>query len=195
MHATGPLLEDATVRYVIDSKESTFTVKANSTGLLSAFAHSPTIAIRDFQGVTSFIPNGGSLDSARVDLKILAESLVVAGDVSEKDRQEIDDRMHHEVLESDRFPEIVYECTRAQASGSGDRYWVALHGELTLHGVTHTLPVSARVMIENDSLRATGEFSVRQSEYGITPVSAAGGAIRVKDELKCSFNILAHKRE
>ena len=44
--------------------------------------------------------------------------------------------MCDEVLETDRFPEIVYECSRVSASGSGDRYWVALNGELTLHGVT-----------------------------------------------------------
>src|SRR5579863_1137971 len=107
VHATGPLLEDATVRYVIDTKESTFTVKAFCTGLLSAFGHNPTIAIRDFQGLASFIPAGGSLEGARVDVRIQADSLEVADDVSEKDRKEIYDRMHNEVLESDRFPEIV----------------------------------------------------------------------------------------
>ena len=195
MHATGPLLEDAAVRYVIDTQGSKFFVKAFSTGLLSAFGHNPTIAIRDFQGDASFVPNGSTLDGARVQIRIQADSLEVADDVSDKDRQEIYHRMHAEVLESNRFPEITYECSRAKASGSGDRYWVALTGMLTLHGVTQALPVSARVVVEGNSLRASGDFTVRQSDYGITLVSAAGGAIRVKDELKCTFDILARKQE
>jgi len=103
--------------------------------------------------------------------------------------------MRSEVLETDRFPEIAYGCTRAAASGNGDRYWVSLNGELTLHGVTKSLPVSARVVINGSSLRATGEFTVKQSDYEITPVSAAAGAIRVKDELKCTFDIVARKQE
>jgi len=194
VHATGPLLEDDTVRYVIDSKSSKFVVKVFATGLLSAFGHDPKIAIREFQGNASFSPNGGALDDARVDIRIQANSLEVADDVSDKDRQDINHRMHTEVLEKESFPEIVYECTRVKTSGSADRYWAALNGELTLHGVTHPMPVSARVVIDGDSLRAWGEFTVRQSEYEIAPVSAAGGAIRVKDELKCTFDIVARKQ-
>jgi len=194
VHATGPLLEGATVRYVTDAKSSKFFVKAFSTGLLSAFGHNPTIAIRNFQGDASYSTNGGALEGARVSIRIQADSLEVADDVSDKDRLEINHRMHSEVLGTDRFPEIVYECSRVNASGAGDRYWVALNGDLTLHGVTQSMPISARVIIEGDSLRASGEFTVRQSEYEIAQVSAAGGAIRVKDELKCTFDIVARRQ-
>lgn len=37
--------------------------------------------------------------------------------------------------------------------------------------------------------------SVRQSEYGIAPVTAAVGAIRIKDEVKCTFDIVAREQE
>jgi polyisoprenoid-binding protein YceI len=75
--------------------------------------------------------------------------------------------MCEEVLETDRFPEISYECSKISANGSGDRYWLASNGELTLPGVTKPLPVSARAVIAGNTVRATGEFSVRQSEFGI----------------------------
>lgn len=42
-----------------------------------------------------------------------------------------------------------------------------------------------------ESLRAHGEFPLRQTEYGIKPVSAAGGTIKLKDELKFTFDIVA----
>ena len=37
------------------------------------------------------------------------------------------------------------------------------------------------------------DFALRQSEFKIKPVSAAGGTIKVKDELKFSFEIVAVK--
>ncbi|HTW30685.1 MAG TPA: YceI family protein [Candidatus Sulfotelmatobacter sp.] len=194
MHATVPLTEDATVRHIIDPKQSNFVIQVFATGLLSAFGHDPRIAVRDFYGNVDFTPGAGSLAGARLSLGIHAESLEVLDDISEKDRREIDRRIRQEVLETDQFPAITYECPRVTGSGSGDRYWAALNGDLTLHGVTRSMPVSARVTVNGDSLRAAGEFTLRQSDYRIAPVSAAAGTIRVKDEVKCTFDIVAHKQ-
>ena len=44
-------------------------------------------------------------------------------------------------------------------------------------------------------VRASGEFSLLQSNYGIPPVSVAGGALKLKDELKFAFDIVARKQE
>jgi polyisoprenoid-binding protein YceI len=194
VHATKPL-EDPTVRYVIDAKASTFSVQVFATGLLASFGHDPKIAIRNFQGDVNFNLTGLTLEHGRLNISIQATSLDVVDDISEKDRQEIHRKMCNEVLEIDRFPEIIYECSRVSASGSGDRFWVALNGELSLHGVTKAHPVSARVTVDVTSVRAAGEFSVRQSDYEIAPVSAAAGAIKIKDEVKCTFDIVARKQD
>ena len=47
--------------------------------------------------------------------------------------------------------------------------------------------------IKGETLRAAGDFSMRQSDYEIRPVSAAGGTVKLKDELKLSFDITARK--
>lgn len=182
-----------TVRYLIDAKRSTFIVRGFATGMLSAFAHSPTIAITDFQGEVEW--SSSALEDASLRLVIQAASLNVTDDISDKDRREIEHKMHHEVLEADGFSEIIYECPRVssiQKLGEG-LFTVVLNGELSLHGVTRTQPVSARVTLNGDTLRAAGDFSVRQSDYEIKPVSAAGGTVKLKDELKLSFNITARK--
>ena len=185
--------EAATVRYVIDAKGGRFTVQAFATGLLSVFGHNPIIAISDFEGEISLNPD--ALEQSSLRLVIHAASLTDTDDISEKDRNEINRNMHQEVLESDSYSDIVYECSRLTASKTGeDQYWVALNGELTLHGVKRTQPVSARVSLTGDKLRAAGDFSVRQSDYEIKPVSAAGGTIKLKDELKLSFDIAARKQ-
>ena len=195
VHATRPQAEDATVHYVIDPQGSTFIAQAFATGLLSSFGHSPKLAIRDFKGELSFSQNGMSIEGARLNISIQADSLEVTDDIAEKDRQEIHRKMRDEVLETDRFPE-----NRVSVFASlGKRQWCSILGRIERRvDVTwsdSTVPVSARAVINGSSLRAVGEFSVRQSQFGIAPVSAAAGAIKIKDEVKCTFDILARKQE
>jgi polyisoprenoid-binding protein YceI len=192
--STVEAAQATTVRYLIDAKVSRFTVRAFATGMLSAFAHSPTIAIPDFQGEVQF--GSSTLEDASLHIVIQAASLAVTDDISDKDRQEIQRRIHDEVLETDGFPEIVYDCPRissTQRIGDG-QYTVALNGELALHGVTRNQPVSARVTLKGDILRAAGEFAVRPTDYEIKPVTAVGGTIKLKDELRLSFDISARKQ-
>lgn len=170
-------------------------MQAFSTGLLSAFGHNPRIAIRDFQGEAQFSRTNGGIDGARVDLSVASTSLEVIDDISEKDKAEINRTMHEQVLETGGFPEITYACSQVSASGNGDRLWVALNGELTLHGVTRALPISARVVINGMLLRASGEFAIKQTDFEITPVQVAAGAIKLKNELKCTFDLVARKQE
>jgi hypothetical protein len=44
-------------------------------------------------------------------------------------------------------------------------------------------------------LRASGDFILKQSDYGIKPVIVAGGALKLKDELKFSFEMVARAKE
>jgi polyisoprenoid-binding protein YceI len=138
--------------------------------------------------------NPAALEQSTLHIVIHAASLAVTDEMNDGDREEIERRMHQEVLESDGYPDIVYECSKLTASKTGEgQYWVALNGELSLHGVTRSQPVSARVTLNGDTLRAAGDFSVRQSDYEIKPVSAVGGTVKLKDELKFSFDITARK--
>jgi hypothetical protein len=56
-----------------------------------------------------------------------------------------------------------------------DQYWVTLNGDLTIHGVTCSRTVSARV-IDWNSLRAFGNFSLLQTDYDLKLASVAWGA-------------------
>jgi hypothetical protein len=64
--------------------------------MLSAFGHDPTIEIPDFQGEVQF--SSGGLEDASLRLVIQTAALTVTGDISLKDRQEIERRMRDEVL-------------------------------------------------------------------------------------------------
>jgi hypothetical protein len=49
--------------------------------------------------------------------------------------------------------------------------------------------VDAELLVFNDGVRLAGRSVLRMSEYGIAPVTALGGAIRLKDELRVSFDL------
>jgi polyisoprenoid-binding protein YceI len=179
--------------YAIDPGISRFTVRVFASGMFSAFGHNPTLAVRDLEGEAEFSPD--ALDEARLLIKIKAASLTVTDNISDKDRRELEAAMNQDVLETSRYPEIIFESTKVSASKAGDtQFFINLVGTLTLHGVSNNQAVAAQVSLTGDMLSAHGEFSVLQSAYGIKPVSVAGGALKVKDELKCSFDIVARKK-
>ena len=183
-----------TPRYVLDPMLSRFTVRAFATGFLSAFGHSPTISLRDFTGEAQFDPSHP--ESGRLHIALNARSLSVTNDVSDKDRREMEREMHENVLESAKYPEITYDCPQVSVDNAENgKESIKLLGKLTLHGVTRSQPIHARLAINGDMLHAFGEFTIRQSDYNIKPISAIGGGLKVKDELKFSFDIVGRKQE
>jgi polyisoprenoid-binding protein YceI len=181
-----------TVEYRIDVGVSRFTIRTFASGMLAALAHNPTFAVRKYEGAVEFDPEHPT--SASLTLKIAAPSLELVDDVSAKDRREISRVMHEEALEDDKYAVILYECptSAATVAKTGDgQFDITLNGQLTLHNVTRPQTVHARVVASPAMLRAFGEFAVKQTDYGIRLVSAAGGTIKVKDELKCAFDLVA----
>jgi polyisoprenoid-binding protein YceI len=183
---------DAVVRYVVDPRASQFTVQAFASGLISAIAHSPKISIRGYTAETTFVP--GTLANAKLKVIVKSNTLEVLDEMREADRREIHRVMFDEVLESKRYPEIVFEST----SISGDKLKenlnrVNVEGRLVLHGVTSHQSFFCQVAFGDDSFRAYGEFTLLQSEYGIRIASIAGGTLKLQDELRFSFYVVGRK--
>jgi polyisoprenoid-binding protein YceI len=61
---------------------------------------------------------------------------------------------------------------------------VVLKGEFLLHGQPQPLTVEAQVEKKEGQLHLRGEFTILQSDFGITPYKAALGTVGVADELK-----------
>ena len=169
-------------------------VQVFSTGILSVLGHNPRIAVRDIRGEVQFASRGSALEDVRVRVIINPRSSEVVDDISDKDRREIHRQMYDEVLEVERYAGISYDFSSPKIEGNGGQYSSVMSGELTLHGESHPFAVPVRVFIMGDTLKASGEFSVSQKQYGIAPVTVAGGAIKLKDEVKCTFNIVARKQ-
>jgi polyisoprenoid-binding protein YceI len=184
-----------TVRYELNSAQSEFTVQAFAAGLFSGFGHNPTVGIREFTGEAQFSPD--ALYDGSLRLVINAKSLEVLDDVKEKDKQEIERVMHTEVLETARFPEIIFQSTSTTLTKINDvRYKAKIIGDLTMHGTTRNgLWIMPQMNLNGDELTATGNFTIKQTDYGIKLVSIAAGALKLKDELKFTFNLVGNKSE
>jgi hypothetical protein len=65
---------------------------------------------------------------------------------------------------------------------------------MSLHGMENAQAMQAQLVLSDGSLRAYGEFRLRQTDYGLTIASVAGGMLRIKDELKFVFFIVARKQ-
>ena len=181
----------STVRYVFDPTVSRFTVQAFATGLLSMFGHNPTIAIRDFDGGVEFIP--GTYENAFVNMNVNTATFEVLDEMKHNDREKLQDEMFDKVLDVARFSRAVFESNRIEVQSQTAPLVVHVDGQLNLRGVTQPHSFSARVSHSDASLRIFGDFSLLLSDYGIRPVSVAGGALRLKDELKFRFEIVAKR--
>jgi polyisoprenoid-binding protein YceI len=180
-------------RYQLDARQSKFTVQAFATGLLAGFGHNPGIGIRDFTGEVQFDPN--RLTEAALRLTIKANSLAVLDDVKEKDRREIEQAMFDEVLEVRTYPEITFQSTSTTVTRIvAGRYKARIIGDLTLHGVTrNNLWIMAQITVDGDKLTAQGDFSLKQTDFNIKLVSVAAGALKLKDELKFTFDLVGRQ--
>lgn len=185
--------ESGVVRYRLVPAQSTFTVQAFAEGLLSAFGHDPVLAIKDFSGEVQFVP--GSFEAASVKMTVKADSIVLSTEVKEKDRIEMEQTVREQVLEIAKYPEIVFVSSNISVTKLAEgRYRARVIGDLTFHGATQkNLWITPEVTVSGESLSAKGMFSLKQTDFGIKPFSAAAGTIKLKNELKFSFDIAAEK--
>jgi len=178
-----------TVRYQIDPSRSCFTVQAFATGMLSVLPHSPTFAVGEFAGRITL---DDTVESLRLEITVSADSLVLVDKVSAADRQEIESRMRREVLETAANPQVTLQAGVVESERvAAGQYRLRLSGRLSLHGVTEPVDIDAELSVYQDGVRLRGEFPLRLSDYRIRPVTALGGAIKLKNELKLSFDVSA----
>ena len=101
--------------------------------------------------------------------------------------------LHGEVLRSEQFPSIKFRSvsvTNIQKSGNNRSF--TLNGDLTLRGVTRRVAFPVKVTLNGNQLRATGEENIKQTDFNITPYSGGLGTIKIGDQLKVSFIIVAN---
>ena len=167
----------------VDVDRSTLTISVSKSGLFSAFADNHLVRARLAEGsLTPDPPGAASIVVHARDLEVLDP------DLPADKRREVQARMlGPEVLDADRYGEIAFASTAIQPAGSD--HWTVT-GELRLHGRAQTLTFD----VARSAGAYRGRARIRQRDFGITPISIAGGTVKVKDELLVEFSIVARDR-
>lgn len=96
-----------------------------------------------------------------------------------------------DVLDADRYQTI--RLRSARVAGTPEAPDVV--ARITIKDVSRDVRVPMRLDVQGGRLTASGEFDVRQSDFGIAPYTAALGALAVQDRLHVRFKIVARREE
>jgi polyisoprenoid-binding protein YceI len=164
----------------IDVHRSTITIHVGKAGLFSAAGHEHWINAPINSGTLS------ESGTPQVEFTVQSAKMTVKPDpkVDEKTQAQIQKDMEEMTLEPAKYPEISFRSTRVDKTGDGQ--W-NVEGTLSLHGASK--PIVLAVKRSGDAY--TGRVSVKQTDFGIKPVSVAGGTIKVKNEIDIEFQIFA----
>jgi polyisoprenoid-binding protein YceI len=93
----------------------------------------------------------------------ISGELIVEADSGDSGNGTRDRRMKNEILETAKYPLILFKLTKLE----GVEPDLRVTGELTIHGVSHELSVPMHLKINGDEVSAGGKFVVPYVEWGM----------------------------
>jgi len=183
----------ADTTYAVDAGKSSVVVHVGKAGLFSFAGHEHVVTAPRLQG--KVLAAADDLSRSLVTLSFETAALRVeekgepAGDAPKVQEAMVGPK----VLDASRFPTVTFRSkTVAGKTTAQGAYDLEIIGDLSLHGVTRSVALPLRVEVSGDTLKASGKLVLRQTEYGISPVTVAG-VVKVKDELTIDYAFVATK--
>ena len=181
--------------YVIDASASAVQVHVGKSGVFGFAGHNHEVVAERCEGKVEADPD--DLARASVEVSFAASGLTVsATGEPEGDAPKVQEVMAGpKVLDALRFPKIVFRSRQVSGRRTAEGvYELQVTGELSLHGVARVIAVPVRVELSGATFTATGRAPLGQRAFGIEPVSAGGGTVKVKNELGIEFKIVGRAR-
>lgn len=110
------------------------------------------------RGVVHFNPATGTVSG----------EIIIDGTSGRSGSDGRDGKMHREILESARYPEIVFRPDRVDGKvGPQGSSTIQVHGVFSLHGADHEITIPVQVQMTPDHWNATGRFSIPYVKWGL----------------------------
>lgn len=173
----------------IDMRQSLVTILVRRGGPFARLGHDHVVASRDVHGYAD--PQAGQtdlylpLERLTVDEPALRAQARLDTQPTPEDIAGTRRNMLDKVLEAGRYPYALIHAEFAVP----DR--TALRMTITLHGTARAFDVPVMVEQHGNGMIVSGKLAIRQTDFGIVPMSVLGGAILVQDEVELQFRIVA----
>jgi len=179
--------------YRLSPQDSLILVHVGRAGAMQRLGHEHAVASEDVRGLVEWHEDSSA---ARADIAFAVRDLIV--DKPEyRQRLELDTMPSDDdvagtyanmlrVLEPDTYPWVSAQARFAE-TGAG-RPTLAV--SVTLHGASFEYLVPVDLVVSDRRIVVTGHTTVKHSDFGLSPFSAAGGLLRVADELDIDFHLV-----
>jgi polyisoprenoid-binding protein YceI len=186
----------AATAYKVDHARSYLLVIVGKSGAFSFAGHEHAALATEWSFESSI--DASNLKDSAVTITIPVSSLIVDTAESRRlaglgsgpspgDVRKVQDTMlGPEVLDARNHPTIVFTSSSVAAGASELR----LTGQFRMHGQAREITTPVRYTRSPDGgFLFSGEFQVRQTDFGIKPVSVGMGTVNVKNEVRIRFAV------
>ena len=95
------------------------------------------------------------------------------------------------LLNAARYPDITLRSAGLRSSPDGRRGDIVAAVLVEVDGQTHSIAVPMHYDMRAGEIVVTGRFPLQQTDLGLTPISVAGGAVRVRNALTIRLRLVA----
>jgi polyisoprenoid-binding protein YceI len=179
--------------FTVEPDQSHALIEVGKSGAFSFAGHTHEVEAPLTSGVVHLDADDPSRDDVRLEFNAAAMRVTGKGESASDVPKVTATMLSDAVLDVTRYPAITFESTSVTGKGSAAALDLSVTGRLSIHGKTQTVTTPVSVKLAGSQLTASGKFVVKQTDYGITPVSV-GGVVKVRNELNITFTISARER-
>ena len=188
-----PLLAAGPRTFTVDTQRSRALIDVGKSGAFSFAGHTHEVEAPLTSGAVRLDPDTLSRSDVRLEFNAAAMRVTGKGESASDVPKVTETMLGDQVLDVKKYPSITFESTGVTAKGSLPSIDLSVAGKLTIRGATRPVTAPVAVKIDGATLTATGKFTIKQTDFGIKPISV-GGMVKVKDELTVTFTITARQQ-
>ena len=185
-------------RYLIDPTASALRILVYRGGTMARLGHNHVISSTDIQGQ---LWRGPTLESSGFEIAVPVNTLIVDDNVARAEEGEDfplnvsedakagtkANMLRPTLLYGEHFPEISIRATRITGSATSPEVVASMR----IKDQTREIRLPVTLTEAHGALAVQGSLEIRQSDFGIAPLSLAMGALTVQDTVKIKFRLVA----
>ena len=198
--APAPEVKGATL-FTVDSAASDVNILVYRGGPMARLGHNHVMTARSVTGQVVLHP---AAEQSSFELSFPVAELIVddaaarqaAGadfpdEIPQKDRDGTRRNMlKPEVLDGEHFDRVLLKSVRV----IGPLQSARIVTRITIKDVSRDIEVPVSIATTPAGVTASGQFAIRQTDFGIEPFSIGMGALVVVDQIQVRFKIVAQRR-